>query len=185
MTSRTSILLHGAVIATAAAMIATAARRPAHPAPRATTTPSASITPPSSPRPSAPEIDAAIAVARAYALAARNWTARGYPSAWRHRLALATGDYRHQLQAARPTRGQLTAMRTDRADSNATVLKITRDPSVRTPRARVLVWLDERTHAAGQTVAGTTRNQVLLRRSPSGPWRVTGWTAIPGPGTTP
>jgi hypothetical protein len=185
MTRGASILLHGAVIATAAATIATAARRPAQPAPRATTTPSARATPPSSSRPRASEIDAAVAVARAYALAARNWTARDYPAAWRHQLALATRYYRSQLQAARPTRAQLTAMRTDRAASSATVLKITRDPSVRTPRARVLVWLDERTRAAGQTVAGTTRNQVLLRRSPSGRWRVTGWTAIPGPGTSP
>jgi hypothetical protein len=182
MSRRASVLLHGAVIAIGAAMIATGARGPAQPRPRAPARSPARVTPSNSPRPRAPVIDGAITVARAYALAARNWTARTYVSAWRRQHALATGRYRNQLAAARPTRAQLAALRTDAAASSATALRVERDARVRGPHARVVVWLDERTHAAGQTIAGTTRNQVLLRLDRTGRWRVTGWTAIPGEG---
>lgn len=123
--------------------------------------------------------DGAVTVARRYALAARNWTAHSYPSSWRAQLALATGPYRRGLRAARPTWAQLRVLRADRASNLAVVTRAARDPRVRDPRARVLVWLEERTTAGGQVLAGTTGNEVRLRRRHGG-WRVTGWTAVPG-----
>jgi hypothetical protein len=120
-----------------------------------------------------------VAVARRYALAARNWTADSYSASWWRQLALAAGPYRRHLQAARPTRSQLRALRADHASSLAVLTRAARDLRVRDPRARVLVWLAERTTAGGQVLSGTTCNEVRLRRR-DGSWRVTGWTAVPG-----
>ena len=124
--------------------------------------------------------DGVVAVARAYARAARDWTADTYRRAWRRQLSLATGRYRRQVHAARRTLAQLDALRVDRAARLAVVTRVRRDRGLAAPRARVLVWLDERTTAAGQTVTGTTRNEVRLMLE-AGRWRATGWTALPGP----
>ena len=129
--------------------------------------------------------DPVLATARAYALTARNWTAGTYRRAWRRELALTAATYRRQLRAARPTDAQLGALKTDAAASSATVTRIQRDARVPAPRARVLIWLAERTNVAGQTVTGTTRNEVRLLRRRDGRWRVIGWTALPGPEATP
>jgi hypothetical protein len=138
---------------------------------------------PSTPSPAGipqwPALDETITIAGRYALAARNWNAPSYRTAWRRQLALATGPYRRELRAARPTRAQLAALRADNASSLAVATRIQRDRRVRLPAARVLVWLGERTSAAGQVLSGATRNEVRLRRR-GGRWRVTGWTALPG-----
>jgi hypothetical protein len=186
MTRGASLLLHGAVIAIGIAMIVTAADRPTHAPPRAARPAPAGVTPSSSPRSRAPiVVEDAITVARAYALTARNWTAATYERSWRRQLTLAAGAYRRQLRAARPTRAQLVALKSDMAASSATVTRVQPDARVRAPRARVVVWLAERTHAAGQTITGMTRNEVRLHRAREGRWRVTGWTALPGAGAGP
>jgi hypothetical protein len=186
MTTRPGLLALGAVIATAAATIAAAPDRPAAPvAPTSTSTAATGTVRTAMPSGRSVAVDPVVARARAYALTARNWTARTYPAVWRWELALTAGAYRRQLRAARPTRALLAALEADAAASAATVTRVRRDPRVRAPRARVLLWLTERTTAAGQTITGTTRNQVLLRQARGGRWRVTGWTALPGPEATP
>jgi hypothetical protein len=118
-----------------------------------------------------------ISVARAYALAARTWSADTYELAWRRELELADGSYRRALVRARPTRTQVAALRADGAASRATVVRIV--PLVHGPRARVVVDLDERTTSGGQVVSAITRNEIRLRRFASR-WRVVGFSALPG-----
>jgi hypothetical protein len=129
---------------------------------------------PANPAPADPTVD----VARRYALAARNWTVATYRSSWERQIELAVGRYRRALIAKRPGRRELAALRKDRARSDARVLRIERDRRIRPPSARVLVTLDERTAAGGQTIRGATVNEVRLRRQ-GDRWLVVGWTVIP------
>lgn len=133
---------------------------------------------PRSPSPAASHREQ-LRVARAYALSATNWTARTRMAAWQRELALATPEYARALQQTRPTRVRLRALRTERARSRATLTRADIDPQVRPPRARVLVALRERTSSVAGTLAGETRNQVLLEHR-GGRWRVTGWSVLPG-----
>jgi hypothetical protein len=123
--------------------------------------------------------DPAVGVARRYALAARNWTAATYEDAWERQIKLAGGGYRRGLIAKRPGRRELIALRSDGARSEVRVVRFERDRHVRLPTARVLVVLDETTHAGGQRIQGETLNEVRLRWYRVG-WRVVGWTVIPG-----
>ena len=183
MSVRPGVLALVAVIVIGVAMIASGSGEPTRARPTATATAAAARHPASGRRrvAAAPQVDAA----RAYALAARNWTARSYTRSWRRQLTLTAGAYHRQLHAARPSRAQLAALEADAASSTATVTRVEADVRVRVPRARVVVWLVERTHAAGQTITGTTRNEVRLHRARDGRWRVTGWTALPGQEATP
>jgi len=172
-----------AVVVSGTAMLLAGPHQPTSPTPQARTKlPAARAEMKVAPSAAA---DPVLVTARAYALTARNWTAATYRRAWRRELALAAGAYRGQLRAARPTEEQLDALETDGASSNATVSRIQRDTRVPAPRARVLTWLAERTTVAGQTITGTTRNEIRLRRASDGRWRVTAWTALPGPERTP
>jgi hypothetical protein len=158
----------------AAGMLATSGgeRRPARP-------PAPGSPHPQAPPPAGQRADAAVAAARAYALATRNWTPASYRAAWRRQRRLAARGYRRVLDAARPTRAPLRALRADRRSSLAVVTRTRRASAVRAPRARVTVWLAERTTLTGLAASATTRNTVRLRLS-SGRWRVTGWSTIPG-----
>ena len=118
-------------------------------------------------------------LARAYALAATNWTARTRMAAWQRELALAAPEYARALRETRPTHARVRALRTERARSRATLTRADIDPQVRPPRARVLVALRERTSSVAGTLSGQTRNEVQLERS-GGRWRVTGWSVLPG-----
>lgn len=123
--------------------------------------------------------DPAVAVARRYALAARNWTAANYEDAWERQIVLAGGAYRQALIAQRPGRRELVALRRDRAWSKAGLLRLERERHIQLPNARVRVVLDETTNAGGQRIRGETLNEVGLRRYHVG-WRVIAWTVIPG-----
>lgn len=127
--------------------------------------------------------DPAEEVAADYALAARTWTPASYRNSWERQIALAGGRHRRQLAASRPGAAQVGALESDRASSEARLVEARRDPRVADPEAQVLVTLDERTVAAGQTIAGETVNRVNLRRV-GGRWRVVGFTVLPG-GATP
>jgi 3D (Asp-Asp-Asp) domain-containing protein len=131
-----------------------------------------------SPTPIAPRpASAVLPLARAYALAARTWSADTFERAWRREVELAAGSYRRALLQSRPTRAQLAALRADAAASTATVVRIT--STVTDARARVVVELDEHTRSGGLAVAGITRNEIRLRRVASR-WRVVGFSALPG-----
>jgi hypothetical protein len=174
---RTPLLIAGialGVAATNAAHPIQPPTTPERPAARPTTTPK-----PTSPTTSHRE---PLRLARAYALAATNWTARTRMAAWQRELVLAAPEYARALGAARPTRTRLRALRTERARSRATVVRADIDPQVRLPRVRVLVALRERTSSVAGTLAGQTRNEVLLEHS-GGRWRVTGWSVLPGGST--
>ena len=123
--------------------------------------------------------DAAVDIARRYALAARNWTASTYVDAWERQIVLAGDAYRQALIARRPGRRDLVALRSDHARNKARVLRLERERPMRLAGARVLVVLDETTNAGGQRIQGETLNEVRLRWSNVG-WRVAGWTVIPG-----
>ena len=123
--------------------------------------------------------DAAVDIARRYALAARNWTSTTYRASWEVQIRLAGGRYRRELVSTRPDAAQLAALEHDRAASRARVVQTQRNPALRPPAAHVFVVLDETTVAGGQTVRGLTLNEVRLS-SGRGRWRVTGWTVIPG-----
>jgi hypothetical protein len=130
-------------------------------------------------KPSPADTDPIVDVARRYALAVRNWTPATYRSSWERQIELAGGRYRRALIRRRPGRRELAALREDRARSDARVLRTERDRRIRPPSARVLVTLDERTAAGGQTIRGATVNEVRLRRQ-GDRWLVVGWTVIPG-----
>ncbi len=181
-TARPSMLALAAVIVVGVATVAGGADQASAPTPSASVP--AAATPPVGEVARPATADPVLATARAYALAARNWTAATYRRAWRRELALTAGRYRRQLRAANPTDAQLGALTTDAAASSATVTRIQRDAHVPTPRARVLIWLAERTNVAGQTITGTTRNEVRLRRA-GRDWKVTAWTALPGAEASP
>ncbi len=129
-----------------------------------------------SPPPAAATGDwAALQVAERYALAATNWTAQDRLAAWRRELALATPGYRGQLRRAQPDAGERRELRRERAQNQAT---LTRSELVERTgaRARVTVWLSERTSTRADSLVGQTRNQVHLQQRPDGHWLVSGWT---------
>ena len=171
-----------AVVVTAAAVLAASRNpeppprptRPASPAVRAT----AVATP--APRAQDPERRALERTAVAYALAARNWSARTLVESWRRQRALTGGGYRRALEHSRPNRGQRAALAAERGSSIAILAA---PPRARRdgPHAEVVVALHERTATGGAAVTATTRNRVTLRRH-HGHWRVTGWTILPGGG---
>ena len=167
----------------AAIALGVAATNAAHPiqspSTRAPQRPSAQPTAMSKPASPAASQREPLRVARAYALAATNWTARTRMAAWRRELALAAPGYARALRDARPTGAQLRALRVERVRSHTRITGADIDPQVRAPRARVLVAMRERTSSVAGALAGETHNQVLLEHS-GGRWRVTGWSVLPG-----
>jgi hypothetical protein len=127
--------------------------------------------------------DPLIALAASYALAARNWTPATYADSWQQQIGLAGGRHRRELEARRPGRVELRALREDRARSKARLVRAQRDRRTAVSDSRVLVTLDETTVTGGQTVRGLTVNQVELRRL-ARRWLVVGFTVLPG-GPTP
>ena len=183
MTARPGTLALAAVVVTGTAMLVAGAEQSSAPTPQPRTKARAAraettVAPPAT-------ADPVITAARAYALSARNWTPATYRRAWQRELALSGGAYRRQLRAARPTDEQLDALKTDAAASTATISRIQRDTRAPASHPRVLIWLSERTTVAGQTIIGTTHNEVHLHRADDGRWRVTAWTALPGAERTP
>ena len=116
-------------------------------------------------------------VAVAYALAARNWSARTLLAGWRQQRQLATGRYGRALERARPDRARVAQLNAERASSIAVLAA---PPLIRrrARRSYVTVALHERAANGGAVTTTRTRNRVALRRTGTG-WRVTGWTILP------
>jgi len=114
----------------------------------------------------------------AYALAARNWSARTLPDAWLRQRAQTIGSYHRSLKRTRPSRRQLAELEKERG-SNIAILAAPPRVHRNGRRAEVTVTLHERTATAGAAATAATRNQVTLRRHHTR-WRVTGWTIVPG-----
>lgn len=116
-------------------------------------------------------------VATRFAAAARSWTPASYRAHYREQLRLSSGSLRSALRQAPPRRDRIAAYRADSARSDATVIAATR--LVQTPtQARYELVVDERSVAAGQTVASRSTYGVELRRH-GGRWRVAAFSVLP------
>jgi hypothetical protein len=119
----------------------------------------------------------AVRVATRFALAARSWAPASYWARYREQLRLSTGSLRRALRRAAPTDEQIAAYRADRAHSEATV--VATSGLVQTAsQARCELVLDERSVAAGQTVAARSTYGVELRQL-GGRWRVAAFSVRP------
>jgi hypothetical protein len=118
--------------------------------------------------------DAALAVARSFALAARTWSPTTLRRNWRRQIALSTGALRATLRTTAPLAGDVARLRADHASASATIVTLA---PIRADAGttQVLVRLTERITAAGQTTTQTTANQVELIRAGRG-WRVSAFT---------
>jgi len=116
-------------------------------------------------------------VATRFAAAARSWTPASYWSRYREQLRLSTGSFRSALRRAPPSREQIAAYRADRAHSEATVVAASRLVQTAS-QARYELVLDERSVAAGQTVAVRSTYGVELRQL-GGRWRVAAFSVLP------
>ncbi|MQA75694.1 MAG: hypothetical protein GEU88_15365 [Solirubrobacterales bacterium] len=123
--------------------------------------------------------DPAVALARRYALAARDWTARTYERSRARQRRLAGGGYREALARTPTPPGYVARLRKQRARSVARVVATTREPSARRGVARVLVQLREQTKTRQQALERTVVYEVLVRPI-DGQRRVVGWTILPG-----
>src|SRR5437867_997026 len=133
----TPLALFALIAVVAAAMAALAGNHLMGPASRDRTLSTATV--PVARRPTKQAtVDPVEAVARTYALAARNWTPRTYESSWERQIELAGGAYKRALRAKRPGRRELATMREDDARSTAKLLRTERDGRVRPRSARVL-----------------------------------------------
>jgi hypothetical protein len=103
------------------------------------------------------------AVARAYTLAATNWTSRTYAAAQRRQADLAGGALRRALLRP-PAAAQLGQLRTDRVVQLGAIVRTRRA----NPTAAVLVDVDELSLSAGQRQRQTVRYQVVVHRSRDG-----------------
>lgn len=121
---------------------------------------------------------AAIATARAFALAARTWSPTTLRAHWRRQLTLSTGELRTTLRASAPTTTDLARLHADHASATATLLDLT--PTAATSdTTRLILRLTERITTAGTTTAQTTANRIdLIRHGTT--WRVTAFTLAGG-----
>lgn len=122
-------------------------------------------------------ITPAARVAMRFAAAARSWTPASYWAHYREQLRLSTGSLRSALRQAAPGREQIAAYRADRAHSEATVVAANRLVETASQAQYELV-LDERSVAAGQTVAARSVYGVELQRL-GGRWRVAAFSVRP------
>jgi hypothetical protein len=121
--------------------------------------------------------DGAVQTARAFALAARGWTATSLRAQWRRQVTLSTGQLHRTLRGAPPLRADLQRLRADGAAATATILEVA-TIEAGPARVRLLIRLREQTTAAGQTTEQTTDNQVDVVRRGAG-WRVATFTLAP------
>jgi hypothetical protein len=132
--------------------------------------------------PSAPRAASALAaplrVARAYTLAATNWSAVSYRAAYRRQLALASGPLRRQLHAHAPGTAELRQLRVDGATRLGVVLNARRLPRRSPVTARVLLGVAHQRELAGRRTH--TRSRYLLHLRHARRWHVVGFTAISG-----
>jgi hypothetical protein len=98
-------------------------------------------------------------------------------AAWQREFQLAAPEYRRGLRLTRPTAGEIRSLRSERAASDATVVRVERDDRTRFPRARVIVTMRERNAVGAHELMAETQNEVLLAQLRDS-WRVTGWTVV-------
>lgn len=125
--------------------------------------------PPGRAEPAAPS--AAARVARAYALAARSWTATTYRAQYEEQLRLSTGALHAALERYPPTAAQLA----DRADAQVVSVQRVRESAA---EARYSVVLKETTVTASERSRERTVNDVQLQLH-DGRWLVSNFTAMP------
>lgn len=116
-------------------------------------------------------------VARAYALAARSWTADTLRAHYQQQLRLSTGGLRRELQRYPPTRQQIAAYRADGARAAAAISDV---QVVRLTATQITfsVILIERTTSAANTTSQRTVNTTELELN-DGHWLVANFTANP------
>jgi hypothetical protein len=119
---------------------------------------------------------AALRVAHAYTLAARNWSATSFRGTYRRQRALAAGALASQLAAHTPTRHQLQQLRTDASSCLAIVVDT--DARFAGNAVDVGVRLAELHELGGHRIR--TRRWYALRLRHHGAWRVTSFTVIRG-----
>lgn len=141
------------------------------PTPAATGSPTAQ-TAPSADGHLAPETIAA----RAYTLAATNWSGITYAISVRRRARLADGSLRRELLNDRELQRELAQLRADRVSRLSAVLDM-HSADVEAGRASVLVTVDELHIAAGQRTRQVVRYRLRLHRRGPG-WRVTAFGAV-------
>jgi len=120
---------------------------------------------------------AATRVVRAYALAARSWTAATLRSQYREQLRLSTGALKRELQRFPPTAAQISAYDSSNERASAQIRDV---QLVRlTPTALTFsIVLAERTTSAGTTRTQHTVNTAELQLH-GGRWLVANFTASP------
>jgi hypothetical protein len=146
--------------------------------PHTTATPIAP-TPAASASCAASALAAPVRVARAYTLAATNWSAVSYPVAYRRQLTLARGPLRRQLRAHAPGTAQLRQLRVDAASRLGVVLDARLHSTRSRETGRVVFRVDEQRELAGRRTHTSSRYLLRLRRH-ARRWYVVGFTAIRG-----
>ena len=115
--------------------------------------------------------------ARAFALAARAWTADTLAAQWRRQVALSTGRLRATLRRTQPLAADIQRLRADGASVTVEMLEVVPDTAT-AATARFVVRLREQTTAAGQVTQQVTANRVdVVRRGAT--WRVSAFTLAP------
>jgi hypothetical protein len=140
----------------------------AHPLPPAATGPAATRSAGAGP---------AEQVARAFAVAARDWSADTLAARWRRQIALSTGTLRLTLLATPPRRADIDRLRAEDAAAHATVERVVVEhATART--VRLVVRLRERIVARGTAGDQVTDNLVTVARRGK-QWRVTAFDLAP------
>lgn len=122
-----------------------------------------------------PATDAATVAARAYSLAATNWSPGTYASQRGVRARMATGALRRELLRRSSVDAQVAQLGRDRVSRLGAVLRV-RVASSSAGTARVLVDVDELRLSAGRRSRGAVRYRLRLREVLGG-WRVVAFTA--------
>jgi hypothetical protein len=122
---------------------------------------------------------ARVRVARAYALAATNWSAVSFPAAYRRQFTLASGELRRQLRAHAPGSAQLRQLGADGATRLGVVLDARSRPARSPVAGKIVLRVAEQRELAGRRTHTSGRYLVRLHRH-AGRWHVVGFTAIRG-----
>lgn len=171
--SRTAVLAGAALVALVGAGATLDREQPVVPAPP-DVRPTPTVTPTKT-LAATPASGPATHAARAYALAASNWTARTYRAAYEQRLRLAGGPLAASLARRGPSHAQVWQLKRDGIARLGAVLRSREDLSVR--GASVRLDVEELHFAIGLRARQIVAYEVRLRRLPDG-WRVVRFTAI-------
>lgn len=172
--SRTFILVVIATVSLVVAGVVTHSQQTGNGAPP-TVIPIATPTVPATPT-AVPASSEVARMARAYALAATNWTAVTYRTAYRRRRRLASLSLASALRRERPSPIQLRQLREDRSARLGAIVRI-REATDFGEERRVLLDVDELRTGAGQRSRQTVSYEVRLAFE-RGTLRVAGFTSV-------